>query len=387
MAAEYSRELGVKCFAGQKRLALMGYRVGGPAGFGVRRMMVSPNGKTKQKLKGGEYKSLQTDRIILVPGPKKEVETVREIFNMVLRKRIPEIVRDLNAREVKYLEGRKWTYSGVRNILRNPKYCGTNAWGRTTQKLHKGRYLVASSDWITKPGAFTPIVDKQTFDRARAAHLRRKQKISDKKLLNGLKRLWAKHGRLSETLVDKDRKTCASATYVRHFGSIWRAFTLVGYQPSAKSMAMAKNLACTRQLREEILDRIDALFPNQVRRYRLPGSMRSVLQLDNGLSISVLLCRYYKTPSEGWIRWELLSFPKERELVTLLCLLNSKNDGFHGFYVLPRNEHDREYQLRGENDPCLRRGKRLATLAAFYDVASSFKEPNAPQARLAAVSS
>jgi len=258
-------------------------------------------------------------------------------------------------------------------MLHNPKYYGSNAWGRTTQRLHGDQKRVASVQWAEKPGAFIPLVDKRTFDRARAAHLRRKRRISDKKLLNGLKRLWAKHGRLSETLVDKDRKTCASATYVRHFGSIWRAFRLAGYQPSVRSMAMARSLACTRRLREELLDRIEALFPNQVRRYRLPGSKRSALQLDNSLLVSVVLCRYYKTPSEERIRWELLSFPKERELVTLLCLLNSKNDGFHSFYVLPRNEHDREHQLRGEADPCLQRGKRLASLADLYDVACSIR--------------
>jgi len=109
MAAEYSRELGIKCFAGQKRLALMGFRVGGQAGYGFRRMMVSPNGKPKQKLRSGEYKSLETDRIILVPGPKKEVETVREVFAMALRKRVSEIARDLNARGVEFLDGKPWT--------------------------------------------------------------------------------------------------------------------------------------------------------------------------------------------------------------------------------------------------------------------------------------
>src|SRR6266545_2846505 len=37
MAAEYSRELGVKVHTGQSRVAALGYRVGGPLTFGLRR--------------------------------------------------------------------------------------------------------------------------------------------------------------------------------------------------------------------------------------------------------------------------------------------------------------------------------------------------------------
>ena len=41
MAAEYSRELGVKVLAGQKRLASLGFKQGGFPGYGLKRMLVS----------------------------------------------------------------------------------------------------------------------------------------------------------------------------------------------------------------------------------------------------------------------------------------------------------------------------------------------------------
>jgi DNA invertase Pin-like site-specific DNA recombinase len=40
MAAEYSRELSVKVFAGQCRLIELGFRQGGPAGYGLRRQLI-----------------------------------------------------------------------------------------------------------------------------------------------------------------------------------------------------------------------------------------------------------------------------------------------------------------------------------------------------------
>src|SRR5258706_9034587 len=84
MAAEYSRELSVKCYAGQKRIAGLGYKNGGIAGYGMRRMLVSPGGKPKQVLESGERKNLTTDRTILVPGPADEVAVVRSIYKMLI---------------------------------------------------------------------------------------------------------------------------------------------------------------------------------------------------------------------------------------------------------------------------------------------------------------
>lgn len=71
MAAEYSRELSVKVFAGQSRLIRMGFRQGGPPGYGLRRYLIGESGELKGELSRKQHKSIQTDRVILVPGPSK----------------------------------------------------------------------------------------------------------------------------------------------------------------------------------------------------------------------------------------------------------------------------------------------------------------------------
>jgi hypothetical protein len=45
MAGEYSRELSAKVFAGQCRLIELGFRQGGPAGFGLRRVLLVECGR------------------------------------------------------------------------------------------------------------------------------------------------------------------------------------------------------------------------------------------------------------------------------------------------------------------------------------------------------
>jgi DNA invertase Pin-like site-specific DNA recombinase len=59
MAAEYSRELGVKVHAGHCRIAGLGYRVGGPLTFGLYREMVDEKQRSKGKLAKGECKALK----------------------------------------------------------------------------------------------------------------------------------------------------------------------------------------------------------------------------------------------------------------------------------------------------------------------------------------
>ena len=84
MAGEYSRELSAKVFKGQCRLIELGFRQGGPAGYGLRRMLIDQAGKPKGELRRGEQKSLQTDRVVLVPGPDDEIAVVRRIYGMFI---------------------------------------------------------------------------------------------------------------------------------------------------------------------------------------------------------------------------------------------------------------------------------------------------------------
>jgi len=142
MAGEYSRELSVKVFAGQRRLIELGYRQGGPAGFGLRRQLIDQNGNVKTELVRGEHKSIQTDRIVLIPGPDEEIETIRYIYEAFVsqNKSESEIAEALNGKGLVTDLGRSWTRATVHQILINEKYIGNNVWNRCSCKL-KGRRI------------------------------------------------------------------------------------------------------------------------------------------------------------------------------------------------------------------------------------------------------
>jgi DNA invertase Pin-like site-specific DNA recombinase len=100
MAAEYSRELSVKVFSGQCRLIELGFRQGGSAGFGLRRQLIDRDRNPKSLLGPGERKSMQRDRVILIPGPEEEVDTVRKIYDQFVTDGMTEreIMETLNGR-------------------------------------------------------------------------------------------------------------------------------------------------------------------------------------------------------------------------------------------------------------------------------------------------
>lgn len=108
------------------RLIELGFRQGGPAGYGLRRVLVDQGGVLKGELNHGERKSLQTDRVILVPRPACEVRIVNLIYQWFIDESLGEheIAVRLNAMNVRTDLGRQWMRSTVRDVLTNEKYIG-----------------------------------------------------------------------------------------------------------------------------------------------------------------------------------------------------------------------------------------------------------------------
>ncbi len=111
MAAEYSRELSVRVHTGQCRVASLGYRVGGPLGFGLRREMVDERERSKGRLTRGQRKALQMDRVRVRAGSDYEAAIVQWIFHqfVVEGESYTAIARQLNQAGIANHNGRPWT--------------------------------------------------------------------------------------------------------------------------------------------------------------------------------------------------------------------------------------------------------------------------------------
>lgn len=251
MAGEYSRELSTKVFQGACRLVQLGYRQGGMAGYGLRRMLVDQNGDRKAILGIGEQKSIQTDRVVLVPGPEEEVRTVRWVYSAFIHegRSEAEIAAALNRRGIRTNLERQWTRATVHEVLTNEKYIGNNVYHRTSCKLKKRSVNNPEEMWIRANGAFENIVDEHEFFTARGIILARSRKLSDEEMLEKLRAALVKHGRLSGFIIDEAEDMPSSFAFRHRFGSLVSAYRLIGYDPGIDyafiEINRASCVACT----------------------------------------------------------------------------------------------------------------------------------------------
>jgi DNA invertase Pin-like site-specific DNA recombinase/DNA-binding winged helix-turn-helix (wHTH) protein len=372
MAAEYSRELGIKVSAGQRRLALLGFRVVGKAGYGMQRMMVSPDGRRRLILKDGERKAIQTDRTILVPGSQREVNCIRTIFGLAdLRKTPVEIARELNMRNIQSSNGRPWNRSSVYRILTNDKYAGRNTYGKTTQQLCSQSRTVERHLWITNPRAFACIVNPDIFDRVqkliekRATHPER----SDTCFIQGMKKVLAREGKLTKRILEN--KFSLSHNRYKRFGSVVKAYELAGFLPPPATVKLIHTQKQIRLLRNELYTRLKQLFCDRVRFISLPGQQfRQMVEIDGRVRVSIYLCRPVRSTSAGEPGWLLRVRASERDLPVLLCTVDQSVTKLLNFYVFPPiGDAIPRYKILRESQPSLSAGRRLSELDDFCNVA------------------
>jgi len=367
MAGEFSRELSTKVFEGAKRLVQLGYRMGSSPGFGLRRLMVGADGRRKAILNAGEMKSLQTDHVVLVPGPRREVSLVRRIFKTVSkRKGCGQIARELN-REGLTRNGKPWDDAYIMHLLKNPKYAGRNVWNRTTRKLGTRGEKVPPERWVVRNDAFVPIIDPRRFDRTQQ-RIRSSADVrwSEAELVAALKRLFAVKGRISERLLKTTPGMPHQDTFRRRFGSCRNSWQLADYRLPEKYRLSADKYSAGQQLRKEVIARILELFPTGTAVFRFAGRHRRLLRFENGLTVSILFCRMERTLA-GHTRWLASPIPEERDFITLVCLLNSRANRVRHFYVLPRVDLTEPHQI-SRTDPWLLRGTLVPCLENLYSI-------------------
>ena len=366
MAAEYSRELGVKCYDGQKRLVQLGFKMGGRAGYGLRRMMISPTGEKERILQYGEYKAISSNRVILVPGPRAEIAAVRRIYSMALKGMgSVAIAQELNRLGIMFAEGRQWRYWTILDILSHEKYVGCNVWGQTSKKMHSPSVRMPRKDWVTKPGAFQGIVYQKTFDAVQKIRADRTANKSDAQLLSALKRLWREKGYLSQKLIDKSRRVPSANTYYRRFGPLRKLYELVGYKQWEEYFQRRVRAQQTERIHIALVEHIESLFPDFISLVGHKPKRRRLLLVDNRILVSVSLCRSIKWPN-GRPCWKHDPVKEEKRNITLLCLLNATNDGVKDYYLFRSLGRSSNCKF-GPGSKWLRTARQLTSLSELYE--------------------
>ena len=280
MAGEYLRELSAKTFMGQCRIARCGYKMGGIAGYGLRRLLLSRDGQVKQLLADGEQKSLASDRVVYVPGPEHELEVVRQIYSWFLENDLSgnAIAKMLNDRGIRRDPFGPWDRYAVYRILNHPKYCGCVVFNRTSKKLGAKNTHNPADQWIITANSFQAIIPPARFQEVR----RRKKQMcdrSDTELLADLGIVLKLHGKLTVKTILATPGVPSPSVYLQRFGSLGKAYEQVGCLPLRGHFAGSVARNKSQKMKAEAL----AYFVEYCR-----AGGKKVRVIPRGLSISGL---------------------------------------------------------------------------------------------------
>ena len=368
MAGEYSRELSTKVFQGACRLIQLGFKQGGAAGYGLRRMLVDQGGIHKSLLGIGEQKSLQTDRVVLVLGPDAEVATVRRVYRMFLEESLSEseIATRLNAQGLRTDLGRPWSRGTVHQLLTNEKYIGNNVYHRTSFKLKRKHVINPPDMWIRATGAFAAIVDISDFLRVQEIILARAKRYTDEEMLEKLREIFRNFGRISGVLIDEREDMPSSAAFRSRFGSLMRAYQLVGYTPETDYAFIQINRFLRQKYPALIQEIITKLSELGVMVGRDPAT--ELLTLDQELTASLVLARCLHTEC-GAARWLVRFEESLRPDVTIVARMDEANQGIKDYYLFPAIDRvAAKVRLADDNQVALD-CYRFDDLEFFFDMA------------------
>lgn len=368
MAGEYSRELSSKVFQGACRLIQLGFKQGGAAGYGLRRMLVDQSGQTKGVLSIGEHKSLQTDRVVLALGPDEEIETVKWIYRTFLDEGLTEreIAERLNGRGLRTDLGRAWTRGTIHQILTNEKYVGNNVYHRTSFKLKRKHVLNPPDMWIRAKGVFPAIISTDDFLRVQEIIIARAKRFTDEEMLAKLRELLTQHGRLSGVIIDEREDLPSSAAFRHRFGSLVRAYQLIGYTPETDYGFIEVNRFLRQKHPEVIQEVITKLTSQGVRVERDPAT--ELLVLDNELIVSLVLSRCLRTPA-GSPRWLVRFEERHRPDITIVARMDEANQVVKDYYLFPSLDRLALRLRLAEFNSALLDVYRFDDLGFFYDLA------------------
>lgn len=365
MAGEYSRELSVKVFAGQCRLIEKGFRQGGPAGYGLRRMLIDEHRQPKGELTRGQHKSLQTDRVILVRGPEEEIRNVQWIYKAFVEEGLTEcdIAQRLNLQGIMTDWNRPWTRGTVHQVLTNEKYIGNNIYNRRSYKLKEKRTINRPEMWIRADGAFEAIVEPRYFYAAQGIIQARCRKISNEELLDKLKALQEKQGWLSGVLIDESEDMPSSSVYSHRFGGLRRAYELIGYDPGS-DFSFVEDNRYIRSLYPEVVETIISKiqeFGGSVRR----DVLHDFLVVNEEIKISVVICRCKMTDT-GSNRWKIQFDASLMPDITIAVRMDQTNRHILDYYVIPSIDIENPKIRLAENNHFALDTYRFNALEPFF---------------------
>jgi len=342
-ASQQSEDLSWRVYRAAIFFVGMGFKQGGYAGYGLRRYEIDSahNLIDEEPMVYTQRKRFATSRVILMPGPDEEVERVRWIYEQFCanNKNMVQIAAILNAEGVLTDHGRMWTPATVKQILTNEKYIGNNVYNRTSCRITttgdaRGKHVRnPESEWVRYKNAYPAIIDDTLFEQAQGLVNMRRRKLWEKdQMLALLSDLYKEKGGLSGVLIEEAIGMPPQGAYRRRFGSLIRAYRLVGFTPNRDYRYLEIN-QYLRRMHKDIWQQVK----NTIAEYDVQveeDAARDLLTINDEFTISVVIARCQQRQS-GTYHWLLRFDTSLSPDYTVAVRMNPDNQTIRDYYILP----------------------------------------------------
>jgi len=249
----------------------------------------------------------------------------------------------------------------VARVLKCEAYLGANIFNRTSSKLGTVKVRNEPGNWVRCEGAFEPVVSQRMFQKACVSRTRNRHIYSDGVLIERLKELLAREGKLSAHVMSRSRTTPTLSTYRRRFGSLEHIFSLAGYDPSKFShFSVGRGLAHHAvRLRADAKKAIEA----QGGQFG-PSVHHGIDAVDGTITLGVTAARYVRNKRGNFWRASL----KSRELVShmLIGFMDRGNARVEHICLIPSERFSGCGRIAFYEDGYMLKRSRLSDLDQLY---------------------
>ena len=253
----------------------------------------------------------------------------------------------------------------MHQVLTNEEYIGNNLFNRVSFKLKKRRVRNPPELVVRADNVFEPVVELETFQTARAIISARSRHFSDAEMLSRLSTLFSETGLLSALIIDERDDMPASSAYRCRFGSLSRAYDLVGFTPDRDYRYVETNRFLRSIYPELVADTTAAIEERGGTVVR--DQLNDILTINGEFSVSLVIVRCLETRA-GALRWKLRFDAGLRPDITLALRMSAGNREVLDYYLLPQLDFPVTKIRMAEDNGLYLDAYRFESLASFLDL-------------------
>jgi hypothetical protein len=226
--------------------------------------------------------------------------------------------------------------------------------------------------WIRHDGAFEPIIEPKQFYTVQGIIMERNRRFSNDEMLDLLKNLLNKHGKISGFLIDETDGMPTSSGYRSRFGSLIHAYQLIGYTPERDYQYIEIN-RILRKMHSNVISKVVSKIIDMGGMVDL-DDRTDLLIVNKEFTTSIVIarCRFTKA---GSLRWLIRLDSGLEPDITIAVRMNQANKFPLDYYLLPLIDIKNEKIRFAEDNGVVLDTYRFETLDFFFGMAERIKIP------------